>query len=76
VDQGWLKVHAKPWGNIWVDGEARGRTWQTIELPSGPHEVLIRSPEDREYRRTVSVPPAGGTIELCWDFDLEEVCSG
>ncbi len=50
---GRLKVTAKPWAQVFIDGRARGPSPVTAELSPGLHRVLLVNPElgVREKRR-------------------------
>ncbi|MCC6810221.1 MAG: serine/threonine protein kinase [Deltaproteobacteria bacterium] len=41
-----LFVVAQPWGDVWIDGEKRGRTpaVRRFELAAGAHEISVRHP--------------------------------
>jgi serine/threonine protein kinase len=61
---GHLKVLASPWAEVTVDGEPRGPTPVTLELPAGKHRVVLRNSESgRVVRRTVTIRP-GRTAEI------------
>jgi hypothetical protein len=57
---GRLTVATVPWATIEVDGRSYGQTPRTIELPAGPHTVVLRAEGESPTRRLeVTVPPGG-----------------
>lgn len=51
-----LSINAKPWADVWVDGERVGETpIGTLMRPIGRHEVVLRHPELGERRVSVMV---------------------
>jgi hypothetical protein len=51
-----LSINAKPWAEVWVDGERVGETpIGTLMRPIGRHEVVLRHPELGERRVSVTV---------------------
>jgi serine/threonine-protein kinase len=51
-----LKIGADPWGEIYVDGAARGRTPTVLEVPAGKHVVeIIYRGEDPPKKKTFTV---------------------
>lgn len=51
------------WAEVWVDGQRLGSAppQHRYLLPSGPHELELRNPAFKPYRRTISLPP-GATL--------------
>lgn len=67
---GRLRVLARPWGTIYIDGALRARetdVWYEAELPAGQHQVTVVHPALGEQRRTVVVP-AGRDTSLVIDL--------
>jgi hypothetical protein len=55
---GHLRVLARPWGSIYVNGERRAErsdVWYDTALPAGPHTVTVRHPALGEKRQSVTV---------------------
>ena len=55
---GHLRVLARPWGSIYVNGERRAErsdVWYDTALPAGPHTVTVQHPALGEKRRSVTV---------------------
>jgi serine/threonine-protein kinase len=53
---GSLSINARPWADIWIDGQSAGQTpIANLQLTLGTHEVLFRHPQLGERRRTVQV---------------------
>lgn len=56
---GTLKILAKPWGNIYIDGELRQREasiWYTVQLPPGDYRVRVEHPALGKWEQVVVVP--------------------
>lgn len=69
-----IQLHIRPWGNVFVDGEPKGRTPPLVRLslPPGPHlievrngkfkplrmEVTLQAAEELQVRHVFSAPPA------------------
>jgi serine/threonine protein kinase len=51
-----LRVGAIPWGNVTVDGVARGRTPRDLELPAGAHTIDVEYP--------IGTPPQRETFKV------------
>jgi hypothetical protein len=66
---GLLKLDVKPWGEVLVDGRARGLTppLKTMQLPEGRHRIEIRNPVGPPLVRDVSIT-ASGRIEVSHTF--------
>jgi serine/threonine protein kinase len=67
---GILKIGADPWGEVVVDGIARGRTPAELVLPAGKHVIeIVFKGEDppRSQKKTVELK-AGETQEVQADF--------
>ena len=58
-------------GTIAVDGKFLGNTPSKFELTAGKHEVLVRKPGHRDWRRSLNLP-AGRSIALAADLVAEE----
>jgi serine/threonine-protein kinase len=57
---GWLTLDTTPWATVSVDGRVLGSTpLMRLELPEGPHELLLENPE-RGIRRTYVVTVRAG----------------
>ncbi|MCH8960328.1 MAG: hypothetical protein IH820_03170, partial [Bacteroidetes bacterium] len=55
---GTLKILAKPWGNIYIDGKLHKREasiWYTAKLPPGSHRVRIEHPTLGKWEQVVVV---------------------
>jgi len=50
-----LRLFVKPWGNVTIDGEARGitPTFRFAKLTIGEHEVVVSNPAFGERKVTV-----------------------
>jgi hypothetical protein len=59
----------KPWGEVVVDGRARGLSppLKTLQLPEGAHRIEVRNPAGAPLVREVKVA-AGGRIEISHTF--------
>jgi non-specific serine/threonine protein kinase len=66
---GLLKLDVKPWGEVLVDGRARGLTppLKTMQLPEGRHRVEVRNPVGPPLSRDISVT-ASGRVEISHTF--------
>ncbi|MEO7891202.1 MAG: hypothetical protein ABIW19_14480 [Vicinamibacterales bacterium] len=68
VAMGRLSINAKPWADVWVDGQLVGTTpLANLRVPVGGHEVLWRHPQLGERRATVHVgtdTPARSAVDL------------
>jgi eukaryotic-like serine/threonine-protein kinase len=65
-----LQIGANPWGEIVVDGVAKGRTPMTLEVSASKHVVELTYPgEDPPRRKTfaITVKP-GETVPVFHDF--------
>ena len=65
-----LKVGADPWGEVVIDGVARGRTPLELTLPAGKHvvEIVYRGEDPpRTTKKTVDLA-AGETEQVIADF--------
>ena len=65
-----LKIGADPWGEIYIDGTARGRTPAVLEVPAGKHVVeIVYRGEDPPKKKSYSVDlSADETRPLQADF--------
>ncbi len=53
---GFLAADAEPWADVLVDGARVDRTpFSKYPLPAGKHVVVLRAPDGREEKRTVTV---------------------
>jgi hypothetical protein len=53
---GTVHLNARPWAEVWIDGELLGDTpLGNLAVPIGQHEFVFRNPELGEKRYTVSV---------------------
>ena len=55
---GALALNARPWADVWIDGERIGETpIGNFAVPIGPHEIVFRHPElgEQVVRTTVSL---------------------
>ncbi|MFZ5477013.1 MAG: serine/threonine-protein kinase [Myxococcota bacterium] len=73
VAKGQLKVNSLPWSDLTIDGDPAGRTAFAREVDAGTHVIELVTASGQRAKQTVTVP-AGGTANLCWDFDLGAPC--
>jgi hypothetical protein len=67
---GQLRVLARPWGSIYVNGELRERNadvWYQMSIPAGEHEVSVVHPALGQQTRTVTVE-AGEQLSIVIDL--------
>ena len=66
---GTVRINARPWAYIKVDGRSVGRTGYRGELPVGsPRITLSRPAEDgRSHSQTITVRKDRAAT-LCWSF--------
>ena len=67
---GQLRVLARPWGTIYVDGELRERNadvWYEMPVPAGEHEISAVHPALGRQTRTVTVA-AGEQLSVVIDL--------
>ena len=59
----------KPWGEVVVDGRARGLSppLKVLQLPEGAHRVEVRNPAGPPLVREIKVT-AGGRVEISHTF--------
>ena len=70
---GWLRVLAKPYANVTVDGQFRDQTpIARLPLKPGPHSVVLSHPEYQDYRRKVTIQP-GAMVLLNVDWASDGV---
>lgn len=58
LPNGLVRVLARPWADVWIDGKSLGRTpISNIPVPIGTHDVVVRHPElgEQRHQMTVSV---------------------
>ena len=61
---GRVNLNAAPWAEVWIDGQRIGDTpIGNLDVPIGPHEIVVRHPEHGEKRHAVSVT-AGAPVRL------------
>ena len=55
-----IQLDIRPWGNVYVDGEPKGRTPPLVRLslPPGPHVVEVRNGRFKPLRMEVTLQPA------------------
>ena len=72
--QGTLRILAKPWGSIYIDGvlhEEEASVWYTVRLPVGEHRVRVTHPTLGKWEQVVRVP-AGDPREVVIDFTFDQ----
>ena len=52
---GRVKVNLLPWANVSIDGKDVGRTPVNVELPPGPHRIVLENPSFGKRVRTIVV---------------------
>ena len=59
----------KPWGEVVIDGRARGLTppLKVLQLPEGAHRIEVRNPAGAPLVRQVKVT-AAGRVEISHIF--------
>jgi hypothetical protein len=63
-----ISVNARPWAQVWVNGELVGDTpIGTLLRPIGRHELVLRHPELGERRHSLLVT-TGGAARVAIDF--------
>ncbi len=70
---GTLKILAKPWGTIYIDGDLKKsetNIWYTVQLPPGIHRVRVEHPALGKWENRVSVV-AGKEEEVVVDFNAQ-----
>ena len=68
---GTLRILAKPWGDIYIDGDLHQQeagAWYTTELPPGYHRVRVMHPRLGRWEQVVEVF-AGEALPLTIDFN-------
>ena len=71
---GQLRVLARPWGTIYVDGTLHAResdVWYETSLPAGEHRVTVVHPVLGQRDQAVTVP-AGGDASVVVDLQAEQ----
>lgn len=61
-----LEVIARPWGDIYIDGQRHREGWDrlfSIQLPPGPHTVRLVHPQLGTFEETITLTP-GETLRL------------
>jgi hypothetical protein len=55
-----IQLNIRPWGDVFVDGEPKGRTPPLVRLslPPGPHVIEVRNGRFKPLRMEVSLQPA------------------
>jgi len=71
--QGFLKVGARPWMKITIDGEDFGNTPNPkISLPAGKHKLQLANPQfDVNFTQTIEIRP-NDTLTIIKNFEKEE----
>ncbi|MDX1548574.1 MAG: hypothetical protein R3247_16380, partial [Rhodothermales bacterium] len=72
--QGTLRILAKPWGSIYIDGvlhEEEASVWYTVRLPVGDHRVRVTHPTLGKWEQIVRVS-AGDPREVVIDFTFDQ----
>ncbi len=55
---GFLSVRSVPWAEVWINGERRTTTnGDSIELPPGAYELVLRNPEFPDYSQPITMEP-------------------
>jgi hypothetical protein len=73
LSKGALLVSAQPWAWVHVDGRYIDQTpFRALPLDAGPHEVELRYPGFRPFKRKVTIR-AGETFTLRLDWTSEGV---
>jgi hypothetical protein len=68
LPKGEISINARPWAEVFVDGERIGETpVSQLSLPVGIHEIVFRHPEHGE-RRTSVIVKIGATGRAFADF--------
>jgi len=65
---GRLVLDSKPWCQVAIDGEPRGPTPLVLELPAGPHRVVLSNEEFHIDRSAVIVVEPNQTVKRRFDF--------
>ena len=62
-------LDVKPWGEVVIDGRARGLTppLKMLRLPEGPHRIEVRNPVGPPLLREVKIT-ASGRVEISHTF--------
>jgi hypothetical protein len=69
---GELRVNAKPWAEVWIDGERVGETpMANLKLPIGDHQVTFRHPELGERTVTATIK-VGDATRVTADLQAEK----
>lgn len=66
-----LRILAKPWGNIYIDGELSKKestVWYTARLEPGQHRIRVEHPALGKWEQTVTVA-ATGNEDIIVDFN-------
>ncbi|MCA9515949.1 MAG: PEGA domain-containing protein [Myxococcales bacterium] len=66
---GTLRVHARPWAQVTIDGRPHGTTPRDIALPAGRHTVQLC--KAAECHTKVVVVPARGSVEVDHSFGAQ-----
>jgi hypothetical protein len=66
-----LRVNAKPWAEVWIDGERVGETpMANLKLPIGDHQVTLKHPELGEKTITATIK-VGDTTRVTADLQAD-----
>jgi hypothetical protein len=58
--EGRLNVNARPWADVWIDGNAAGQTpLANVALSIGPHQITFRHPQLGERTERVLITAKG-----------------
>jgi hypothetical protein len=68
---GFVKVVAKPWANVFIDGKSVGVSLSPpFPVPAGAHVIRLVRPDYEPYEKSVVVSP-GETEEVRFDFPAQ-----
>ncbi len=71
---GRMLINTLPWSHVQVDGVDHGTTDFAGTFEVGPHNLVLRTADDRVKRLVIEVPE-DDTAVLCWDFARGSTCS-
>ncbi len=67
---GVLQITAKPWADVAIDGESKGRTPIRVKVKAGKHRIVFSHPEFQPLPRVVNVQTGQDLpvdIDLTWE---------
>ena len=68
MPNGVVSLNAKPWANVFMDGQSLGETpIGNLSVPIGPHEFMFSNPQLGDQRRAIMVTlrePARVSVDL------------